>query len=121
MRLHGGGRNRQHESNPNGDDKRLHASPPARSASGGLERDPGLRPSTPLYHVITQAAAIIRRIPNTLTTMSAQAPPPAISAMKKWPAKAKNTPKQKICRECWPHRMAGRRIGDLSPGQSRGT
>ena len=37
------------------------------------------------------------------------------------PAKAKNTPRQKISNECWPQTIAGCRNGDFSPGQSRGT
>ena len=40
--------------------------------------------------------------------------------MMNWPAKAKNTPRQKISSECCPQRIAGRRYGDFSQGQSRG-
>src|SRR5262249_6512761 len=39
----------------------------------------------------------------------------------KWPAKDKNTPRQNVSSECWPHTIAGQKIQDLSAGQSRGT
>src|SRR5580704_2950409 len=44
-------------------DDRLHAPPPARSASGVLTRDVGLRPSMYLYHDISLAVAIMIRMP----------------------------------------------------------
>src|SRR5262249_738694 len=50
------------------DAQRPHASPPARSASGGFERDPGLRPSIFLYHEINAAAAHIMAMPSALTS-----------------------------------------------------
>src|ERR1700675_4682820 len=40
-----------------------HASPPARSASGCLTREPGLRPSMTLYHDIRLAVPIMMIIP----------------------------------------------------------
>src|SRR5271170_3984587 len=103
----------------NGNDDR-HASPPARSASGDLTRDKGLRPSTALYHESRLAAAIIMKMPNTLIAVCSSGPPED-SAMMNWPAKARNTPRQKTSSECWPQTMAGQRIADFRPGQWRGT
>src|SRR5580692_2614900 len=106
----------------NGRDQRkdhTHASPPARSASGDLTREPGLRPSITLYHDIRLATAIMIIMPMRLMAIWVSGPP-EYSLMTNWPAKAKNTPRQKISSECWPHRMAGCRIGDFRPGQSRG-
>src|SRR3954468_12960472 len=103
-----------------GRDPDLHASPPARSASGGFERELGLRPSILLYHVMRAAAAIIIRMPNKLISTCIQTAP-EISTMAKWPAKARNTPKQKISSECCPHRIAGYSAQELSVGQVRGT
>src|ERR1700710_1706810 len=72
-----------------------------------------------LYHENSHAAADIMSIPDTLMNRCSQAPP-EISANTKWPAKAKNTPRQKISSECWPHRISGRSQGDFKPGQSLG-
>src|SRR5262249_38312339 len=95
-----------------------HSSPPARSALGDFRRDP--RPSTDSYHLINHAVAIIAAIPNTLIKICVAMPPDS-STTTKWPAKARNTPRQKISRECWPHWIAGRKTGHLSAGQPRGT
>src|SRR5215467_13602593 len=76
-----------------------HASPPARSASGGLERDPGLRPSMVLYHAISAAAAIIMAIPTALTSTCMNTAS-EISLKTKWPANERKMPRQKISREC---------------------
>src|SRR5438477_8415021 len=105
-RVEGGGPASQYGCGQQCRDERPHASPPARSASGGLERDPGLRPSTFLYHVINAAVPIITRIPSTLITTCIHNAP-VISIKAKWPEKARNTPRQKISSECWPHKMAG--------------
>src|SRR4029077_7092249 len=67
----------------------------------------------------SQAAADMIRIPEILIT-KCNPVPPENSARMKWPAKARNTPRQKISRECWPHRINGRSQGDLRPGQSLG-
>ena len=39
----------------------------------------------------------------------------------KWPAKERNTPRQKVSRECWPQTIAGHKIRDFKAGQSLGT
>src|SRR4029077_21120459 len=104
----------QHSDDPD------HASPPARSASRALTRAVGLRPSIPLYHDSRLAAAIMSKIPNRLTDVCSSGPPENW-VMMNWPAKARNTPRQKISSECWPQRTAGSKNGDFKPGQSRGT
>src|SRR4051812_41841760 len=103
-----------------GPDVGPHDPPPARSASASvlLARVP-LLPTTPLYHENSHAAAVIMMIPETLITKCIPAPPDT-SASTKWPAKARNTPRQKISSECCPHRISGRSHGDFSPGQFRG-
>src|SRR6185436_11019770 len=61
-----------------------HTSPPARSASGVFfGRAPALRPSAPLYHVNSQAAAIMTRMPNALAVICIQKAP-EISVIAKW-------------------------------------
>src|ERR1700726_3192673 len=62
----------------NGRDQRkdhTHASPPARSASGGLMRDEGLRPSITLYHDIRLAVAIMIKMPRRLMAVCTRGPP----------------------------------------------
>src|ERR1700748_3523926 len=71
---------------------RLHASPPARSASG-CDRDPELFPSTFLYHDISAAAAIITRMPRMLRATCAATRDETCSRVKS-AANAKNTPSQ---------------------------
>src|SRR6202140_240462 len=83
-----------------------------------LVRDPLLSAEC-LYHENSHAAADIIRIPETLITKCNPAPPD-ISASRKCPPNARNTPRQKISSECWPHRISGRSQGDVSPGQSFG-
>src|ERR1700738_2699825 len=97
-----------------------HAPPPAISALPPvlLFRD-ALLSAECLYHEITHAIADMMRIPEILITKCIAAPP-EISASRKCPAKARNTPRQKISRECWPHRISGRSHSDFSPGQSFG-
>src|SRR6516165_12238062 len=46
--------------------EQFHASPPARSASGGLLRPDGLRPSICLYHDIRLAVATMIKMPTRL-------------------------------------------------------
>src|SRR3974390_1008592 len=46
--------------------EQFHASPPARSASGGLLRSVGLRPSICLYHDIRLAVATMIKMPTRL-------------------------------------------------------
>src|ERR1700728_1508419 len=53
----------------------LHASPPARSASEDLTREPGLRPSIFLYHDIRYAVAIMIKMPIRLTPTCISGPP----------------------------------------------
>src|SRR4030081_2232106 len=72
-----------------------------------------------LYHEITHAMALMMRIPEMLMKKCIAAPP-EISASTKCPANARNTPRQKISSECWPHRISGRSQGDFSPDQSFG-
>src|SRR5271163_538140 len=72
----------------NGKNER-HASPPARSASGDLTRDTGLRPSMVLYHDTRLAVAVMTIMPNTLIPVCSSGPPDD-SAMTNWPAKARN-------------------------------
>src|SRR5258708_10986738 len=98
----------------------LHDPPPARSAlaSALFARVPSLS-TTPLYHENNHAAALITMIPETLITKCIPAPP-ATSASTKCPANARNTPRQKISRECWPHRISGRSQGDFNPAQFLG-
>src|ERR1700686_3197155 len=102
------------------DELRLHTPPPAISALPPvpLVRDPLLSAEC-LYHENSHAAADIIRIPETLITKCNPAPPD-ISASRKCPPNARNTPRQKISSECWPHRISGRSQGDVSPGQSFG-
>ena len=59
------------------------------------------------------------RIPQRLTNACIAAPPPT-SARMKCPPNARNTPRQKISSECWPHRITGFSQRDFRPGQSRG-
>ena len=56
-------------------------------------------------------------MPNRLTDVCSSSPPEN-SVMMNWPAKARNTPRQKISSECWPQRTAGSKNGDFKPGQS---
>src|SRR5215475_8026722 len=79
-----------HESHP-------HASPPARSALG--VRGPEPRPSIFLYHDISAAVAIIAAMPKALTATCIRMPFDT-STRTKCAAKARNTPAQKISREC---------------------
>src|SRR5262249_6337304 len=106
---------------PSCPDRPRHASPPARSASGAFRRrDPGLRPSALLYHVITNAAPIIMRMPNTLTRSRIQKEAES-STMAKCAANERKTPRQKISSECCPQTIGGQAHHDFSIGQSRGT
>src|SRR5206468_11446830 len=75
--------------------------------------------ATSLYHEITHAMAHMMRIPEILI-MKCSPAPPEISASRKCPANARNTPRQKISSECWPHRISGRNQGDFNPDQSFG-
>src|SRR5262249_25962176 len=98
-------------------DGRLHRLPPAISALpmpffASLSADR-------LYHEITHAMPDMIMMPATLTRSCIQAPPET-SARTKWPAKARNTPKQNISRECWPQRIKGRSQIDFRGGQSLG-
>ena len=72
-----------------------------------LPRDPGLRSSTRLYHDISAAAAIMIRMPDDADQRSASRSRPKSRPSRNAPAKARNTPRQKISSECWPHRIAG--------------
>src|SRR5262245_61819798 len=101
--------------------RRLHASPPARSASGVfLRRDPGLRSSALLYHPSRPATATMTTIPTPLATNWTQTALDT-STIAKCAAKDRNTPRQKISSECWPQTMDGQAHHDFSNGQSRGT
>src|SRR3954470_22503362 len=84
-----------------------------------MERDPGLRPSASLYHLIRPAAAILIKMPTALTRSCIQNAPDT-STMAKWPAKDRNTPRQQIFSECCPQPLAGHAQRDLRNGQSRG-
>src|SRR3954453_12320650 len=75
--------------------------------------------ATSLYHENSHAAADMMMIPEILITKCVPGPPDT-SASTKCPANARNTPRQKISSECWPHRISGRSQGDFSPGQSFG-
>src|SRR5215813_12099868 len=100
-------------------DGSFHASPPARSASGGrFGRDPELR-SARLYHVSRAATPIMTTMPSPLSRNCIHTAPET-SIMAKWAAKERNTPRQKISSECCPHTIGGHSQRDLSPGQSRG-
>src|SRR5213079_1709723 len=98
----------------------LHPPPPAKSA---LPPAPFVREAllsaTCLYHEITHATAHMIRIPEILISKCIAAPPET-SASRKWPANARNTPRQKISSECCPHRINGRSQADFNPGQSFG-
>src|SRR5262249_15656618 len=98
----------------------LPASPPPRSGSRRVPPDPQARPSAFLYVARSHAVAIIAAMPNALTRTLALSLSET-STRKKCPAKAKNTPRQKISSECWPHSTSGRSSCDFSGGQSRGT
>jgi hypothetical protein len=52
-----------------------------------------------LYHDIRLAVAIIMIMPNALTAVCSSGPPED-SAIMNCPAKARNTPRQKISSEC---------------------
>src|ERR1700692_741109 len=95
----------------------LHEPPPAISALPPVlfVRDAPLSAEC-LYHEITQAMAQMMRIPEILITKCSPAPP-EISASRKCPANARNTPRQKISSECCPHRISGRSQGDFNAGQ----
>src|ERR1041385_2251738 len=111
----------QHQKAKNGPALPVHYPPPAMSALASLlfPRVPLFFAATSLYHENTHAAADIMTIPEILITKCIPAPPDT-SAITKCPAKARNTPRQKISSECWPHRISGRSHGDFSPGQSFG-
>src|SRR5262249_16706970 len=101
--------------------RRLHASPPARSASGVfLRRDPGLRSSALLYHPSRPATATMTTMPTPLATNCTQTALDT-STIAKCAAKDRNTPRQKISSECCPQTMGGQAHHDFSSGQSRGT
>jgi hypothetical protein len=74
----------------------------------------------PLYHEMRAAVATIMTMPNKLMAICIRMPS-LISTMAKWAAKDRNTPRQKISRECWPHTMAGRNHQERRKCQSRGT
>src|SRR6516164_3826660 len=101
--------------------RRLHASPPARSASGVFRRrDPGLRSSALLYHPSRPATATMTTMPTPLATNWIQTALDT-STIAKCAAKDRNTPRQKISSECWPQTIGGQAHHDFSNGQSRGT
>jgi len=52
-----------------------------------------------LYHEIRAAVAIIKMMPSKLVAICMPMPG-LISTMAKWAAKDRNTPRQKISREC---------------------
>src|ERR1700720_1744846 len=98
----------------------FHDPPPAISALPAARLVfEALLSATRLYHEMTQATAHMIRIPEILIRKCIAAPPET-SASTKCPANARNTPRQKISRECCPHRISGRSQGDFSPGQSFG-
>src|SRR5260370_29765342 len=101
----------QHSDDPD------HASPPARSASRGLTRAVGLRPSIPLYHDSRLAVAIMSKIPNRLTDVCSSSPFENWEMMN-WPAKASKTPRQKISSECWTQRTFGSKDTDFKTSQT---
>src|SRR5262249_48751223 len=72
-----------------------------------------------LYHEITHALPDMITMPPKLIGTCITGPPPT-SAKTKWPAKARNTPRQNISRECWPQRIKGRSQIDFNGGQSFG-
>src|SRR5215213_9835893 len=76
---------RQQTRNEERSSQRLHASPPARSASVVFVRGPVFRPSIPLYHDKRPAAPIINPTPMILTA-TCIGTPPEISPMAKWAA-----------------------------------
>src|SRR5437660_260142 len=99
---------------------RTHQPPPAISALPPVLFVRGaFLSATCLYHEITPAIPDMIRIPQILIMKCSQAPP-EISASRKCPAKARNTPRQKISSECCPHRINGRSQGDFNPAQSFG-
>ena len=59
-------------------------------------------------------------MPNTLTMICVSRRLDT-SVNTKWPAKARNTPRQKVSSECCPHTIAGQNTRDRNTGQSRGT
>src|SRR5215472_16997104 len=100
-------------------DGSYHASPPARSASGGrFGRDPELR-SARLYHLNRPATATMTTMPSPLSRNCIHTAPET-STMAKWAAKDKNTPRQKISSECCPHAIGAHSQRDFNPVQSRG-
>src|SRR3984957_1265051 len=104
-------------------DQSSHAPPPVRAAPGWPDFwpgcGPGLRPSIYLYHEIRAAVAIIITMPKKLAA-TCMAMPSLISTMAKCAANDRNTPRQKISSECWPHKIAGRNHKERNPGQWRG-
>src|SRR5262249_30896530 len=101
--------------------RRLHASPPARSASGVfLRRDPGLRSSALLYHPSRPATATMTTMPTPLATNWTQTALDT-STIAKCATKHRNTPSKKISSKCWPQTIGGQAHHDFRNGQSRGT
>src|SRR5579862_1933463 len=97
-----------------------HASPPANSGLAAGGRGPGPRLSTPLYHVISAAKPTMMAMPAMLTAICV-ATRFDTSVNTKCPAKDKNTPRQNISSECWPHTITGHSNRVFKNGQSRGT
>src|SRR6202012_3552199 len=114
-----GAKPRQQRQSQDGSRAGSHRLPPARSALPMVFLVRALLSAECLYHENSHAAPDMMRIPPTVTT-ACSAAPPETSASTKWPAKARNTPRQKISSECCPHRISGRSHGDFSPAQSFG-
>ena len=93
--------------------QRLHASPPARSASGARLGAIGPSSFAPLYHDKSQATAIMIRMPSNAD----QDLHPGCRARSRPSRNARQRPgtrpRQKISSECCPHRIAGRSQRDL--------
>src|SRR5262245_10473197 len=97
-----------------------HASPPANPGRAAGGRGPPLCRSACLYHESMAAIATMIAIPATLTAMCMKIRLET-SVNMKWPAKDRNTPRQKVSRECWPQTIAGHKVRDFKAGQSFGT
>src|SRR5690606_39366654 len=109
---------RQHRHGPCPGSPPFHHSPPAKPGLTTGGRGPCL--SIFLYHEISHAAPAMMAIPARLTR-NWTGIRLETSVKTKCAAKDRNTPRQKMPSECWPHRMAGRKKADFSAGQSRGT
>ena len=73
-----------------------------------------------LYQETSAAAATMMTMPLALTATCISSRLDT-SVNTKWPAKDRNTPRQKVSSECWPQTIAGQNTGDFSAGQARGT